>query len=135
LPVSYSSEEYPDLARAIERHFPDPEKRIDTWARRFLLERDQTEIMPLLETMTRTIMEEFTYIPREDEGVQTPLDTLARQSGTCRDYALFMMEAVRSLGLAARFVSGYLYDPALEGFDSGVVGAGSTHAWVQVYLP
>ena len=135
LPVSYSSQEYPDLARAIERHFPDPEKRIDAWARRFLLERDQTEIMPLLETMTRTIKEEFTYIPRETEGVQTPLDTLDSQTGTCRDYALFMMEAARSLGLAARFVSGYLYDPALEGFDSGMVGAGATHAWVQVYLP
>ena len=46
-----------------------------------------------------------------------------------------MMEAVRSLGLAARFVSGYLYDPALDGAGPGLQGAGSTHAWVQVYLP
>jgi transglutaminase-like putative cysteine protease len=135
LPISYSSQEYPDLARAIERHYPDPDKRIDSWARRFLLHSDQTEIWPLLETMTATIKDEFTYIPREKEGVQTPLHTLDWQSGTCRDYALFMMEALRSLGMAARFITGYLYDPALEGFDNGVVGAGSTHAWVQVYLP
>jgi transglutaminase-like putative cysteine protease len=46
-----------------------------------------------------------------------------------------MMEAVRSLGLAARFVTGYLYDPALDGAGAGVVGAGHTHAWVQAYLP
>jgi transglutaminase-like putative cysteine protease len=135
LPVSYSSQEYPDLARTIERHYPDPDKVIDSWARRFLLQHDQTEIWSLLEMMTATIKEEFVYIPRESEGVQTPLQTLEWKTGTCRDYALFMMEALRSLGMAARFVTGYLYDPALEGFDSGVVGAGSTHAWVQVYLP
>ena len=135
LPVSYSSQEYPDLARSIERHYPDPEKRIDTWARRFLLDHDQTEIWPLLEAMAQTIKDEFTYIPRETEGVQTPLDTLTRHAGTCRDYALFMMEALRSLGMASRFVTGYLYDPALEGDQNALVGVGATHAWVQVYLP
>ena len=46
-----------------------------------------------------------------------------------------MMEAARSLGIAARFVSGYLYDPAFDGADGGIVGAGDTHAWVQLYLP
>jgi transglutaminase-like putative cysteine protease len=57
------------------------------------------------------------------------------KSGSCRVYALLMMEAVRSVGLAARFVSGYLYDPAIDGNESDTVGSGSTHAWVQVYLP
>ena len=46
-----------------------------------------------------------------------------------------MMEAVRALGFAARFVTGYLYDPALDGGPPDVQGAGATHAWVQVYLP
>ena len=46
-----------------------------------------------------------------------------------------MIEAVRSLGFAARFVTGYLYDPALDGGPAGTQGAGATHAWVQVYLP
>jgi transglutaminase-like putative cysteine protease len=75
--------------------------------------------------------------------VRTPTDTLRHASGSCRDFALFMMEAVRSLGLAARFVSGYLYDdvlppaalPEAAPADAAVVGGGATHAWVQVYLP
>ena len=47
-----------------------------------------------------------------------------------------MMEAVRRLGIATRFVSGYLYDPALDGADgAATVGAGATHAWLQAYLP
>jgi transglutaminase-like putative cysteine protease len=74
-------------------------------------------------------------------GVQTPAETLALGRGTCRDLALLMMEACRSLGMAARFVSGYLYDPALDlgvesaGEGAPVRGAGDTHAWVQIYLP
>ena len=57
-------------------------------------------------------------------------------SGTCRDFALFLMEAVRSLGFAARFVSGYLYDEDQVGdSEDGVVGGGATHAWAQIYLP
>ncbi|MBB3065287.1 MULTISPECIES: transglutaminase family protein [Limibacillus] len=135
LPISYSSEEYPDLARTIERQYHDSEKKIDAWARKFRNETGPTDIWILLEQITKQIRNEFQYIPREDEGVQAPLETLARQTGTCRDYALFMMEALRSLGMAARFVTGYLYDPALEGGDNGTVGAGATHAWVQVYLP
>ena len=59
--------------------------------------------------------------------------TLARRRGTCRDFALLMIEAVRALGLAARFVSGYVYVPDRD--DPDVLGGGSTHAWAQVYLP
>ena len=77
---------------------------------------------------------------RDAEGTQTPAETLALKSGTCRDYALLMMEAVRRLGMAARYVSGYLYDPALDKDENndGIVdvqGAGSTHAWLHVFLP
>ena len=68
-------------------------------------------------------------------GTQTPLETLDLGSGSCRDFALFMMEAVRSLGLAARFVSGYLYDETLLEAGAGVIGGGTTHAWMQVFLP
>jgi transglutaminase-like putative cysteine protease len=60
---------------------------------------------------------------------------MSRGSGTCRDFALFMSEAVRGRGRAARFVTGYLYDPAIDGEGPGLQGAGATHAWVQVYLP
>jgi len=72
---------------------------------------------------------------REREGVQSPLETLELRSGSCRDLAVFMMEAARSLGLGARFVSGYLYDEHLVGAAGGMVGTGATHAWVQVFLP
>lgn len=62
------------------------------------------------------------------------METLALRSGTCRDYAVLMMEAARSLGLAARFVSGYIYSP-MVGAGLGRASAGHTHAWVRVYLP
>ena len=83
--------------------------------------------------MTHGIRKAFTYRKRHEHGTQHPLDTLQTRSGTCRDYALFMIEALRRLGIAARFVSGYLFIPGDRAH--GYVGGGSTHAWVQVYLP
>lgn len=136
IPFSYPASEVPDLGRTIERHYSDPERRVTEWTRRFLgggLGGIDTEMF--LTSVTQGIRQEFDYAVRHEPGVQTPLETLQLGSGTCRDYALFMMEAVRSVGLAARFVSGYLYDPALDGGVGDVTGAGSTHAWVQVYLP
>ncbi len=137
-PFSYSSEEIPDLGRTIERHYPDPERRVDAWAKTLVQDGgDGLETGALLGRMTRAIKERFAYRQRFSIGVQSPVETLDQASGTCRDLALFMMEAVRSLGLAARFVSGYLYDPALDGGGDGpeLLGLGATHAWVQVYLP
>jgi transglutaminase-like putative cysteine protease len=79
-------------------------------------------------------------VSRDSEGTQTPHETLTRKSGTCRDFALLMMEAARRLGIAARYVSGYLYDPALDRDENNdgiidVQGAGATHAWLHVFLP
>jgi transglutaminase-like putative cysteine protease len=91
--------------------------------------------LDVLIAMTNAIKTEFGYCRRDAAGVQTPSQTLALRSGSCRDLAVFMMEAVRSLGLAARFVSGYLYYERLVGSSSGLVGGGATHAWLQVYLP
>ena len=62
-------------------------------------------------------------------------ETLRTKSGTCRDYAWLMIETLRRLGFAARFVSGYIYDAALDGGQAGMIGSGATHAWVQVFLP
>jgi len=136
IPFSYPAREVPDLGRTIERHYPDPDRRVTEWTRRFLgggMGGIDTEMF--LTSVTQGIKQEFDYAVRNEPGVQTPTETLELGSGCCRDYALFMMESVRSVGLAARFVSGYLYDPALDGGVSDVTGAGSTHAWVQVYLP
>jgi len=135
MPFSYASEEIPDLGRTIERHYPDPEHKVDAWARRFLESEGAKDTNAVLVAMTRAIKQEFAYSTRSQNGVQTPLRTLESGAGTCRDFALLMMEAVRSIGLAARFVTGYLYDPMLDGAGAGVVGAGHTHAWVQIYLP
>ena len=123
-PFAYSAEEVPDLGRTIERHYPDPEHRVDEWARRLATSPGETDTQALLVDMTAAIRRDFRYEAREAEGTQTPVETLALRPGTCRDFALFMMEAARSLGFAARFVSGYLY-------DDQAVGGGATHAWVQ----
>ena len=89
--------------------------------------------MALLRKITLGIREQLTYSRRYERGVQTPAETLAKGTGTCRDYAFLMMEGVRSLGLAARFVSGYIFVPGAG--DAPVRGGGATHAWLQVYLP
>jgi transglutaminase-like putative cysteine protease len=83
--------------------------------------------------MNNGIRQSLTYVAREESGIQDPIQTLRLGSGSCRDFAVLMMEAVRSLGLAAQFVSGYLYVP--EKGRAGRVGGGATHAWLRVYLP
>lgn len=131
-PFTYSSEEMPDLLRSIERQHPDPLREVDKWARRFLSPHGKTDTLGLLIAMTKTIREEFTYVGRPEKGTQTPRETLARGRGTCRDFAMLMIEAVRALGFAARFCSGYLYNPTATERRRG---GGNTHAWVRVYLP
>lgn len=136
IPFSYPLKEVPDLGRTIERHFPDPERMVTNWARKFLQGSfGEVSTENFLLALTTGIRDEFSYEIRHEPGVQNPVETLSRKAGSCRDFAVLMMEAVRSVGLAARFVSGYLYDPAIDGKQSETVGAGSTHAWVQVYLP
>ncbi len=131
-PFAYGAEDMPDLLRSIERHHPDADGRVAAWARRFLRWNGPTPVLQLLADMTRAIREEFSYAKRLHGGAQSPAETLERRSGACRDYAVLMIEAARSLGLAARFVSGYIYAGAA---GSGRKGGGHTHAWVQVYLP
>jgi transglutaminase-like putative cysteine protease len=131
-PFAYDEEEMPDLARSIHRAFDDPERKIELWARQFVRSDGQTLTQDLLTDITHAIRREFVYRRRYQPGVQEPLETLRNGMGTCRDFALFMIEAVRSLGYAARFVSGYLH---VRSGEHDRVGGGSTHAWVQVYLP
>lgn len=134
LPFSYPDSEIPDLGRTIERHYSDPEGRVIEWARKFLDE-GTSDTESFLRNLNASFRSEFTYRERHEPGVQLPVETLNSRCGSCRDYAVLMMEAVRSVGLAARFVSGYLFDPAMGSLESDVTGAGATHAWMQVYLP
>ena len=132
-PFTYGAEERPDISRLIERQYLDPEHQLDKWVRRFTRYGQQIDTGELLMTLTYAIKESFTYIRRQERGTQDPLLTLNSGKGSCRDFAVLMMEAVRTLGFAARFVSGYLYVPQNEG--EAHVGGGNTHAWCQVYLP
>lgn len=132
-PFTYASEEMPDLLRSIERQHLDPQRDVDTWVRRFLSRDGATDTLAMLTAMTTAIRREFTYVSRAEKGTQTPIETLRRRKGTCRDYAVLMIEAARALGFAARFVSGYVYSPG--GGRETRLGGGNTHAWVRVYLP
>lgn len=145
-PFSYPMEEIPDLGRTIERHYADPTHAVDLWAKQFVGggggndngyggDSGPADTLEMLTAMTKAVARDIRYVRRYDVGTQAPAQTLDLGTGTCRDMALLMMEAARGLGFAARFVSGYLYDPALDGAESGIVGAGDTHAWVQIYLP
>jgi len=151
-PFLYDEEEFPDLVQFITPQYGDPQGELTAWALNFLDAEGPTPTFRILSGMTHGIREAFTYRRRHEQGTQLPLDTLQTRSGTCRDYALFMIEALRRLGIAARFVSGYLsisgdraqddgaqdygaQDFGAQDYDGGHVGGGSTHAWVQVYLP
>jgi transglutaminase-like putative cysteine protease len=135
MPFAYAPEDLPDLLQSMARQHPDPHGAVDAWARRFVRRGGRTPLRGLLTTMTQAIHADFRYSKRLEKGAQTPDQTLALKSGSCRDYAILMIEAVRSLGLAARFVSGYVYSPTAAGASDGRIGGGHTHAWARVYLP
>ncbi|WP_395697603.1 transglutaminase domain-containing protein [Methylocella sp.] len=131
-PFSYPSQEIADLARLAERQEPDPKGAVDAWARRFVSGPGETRTLKLLSDMTHAIKDELKYGARHEEGTQSAAETLERGTGTCRDFAVLMMEAARALNLAARFVTGYLYEEDTRG---ELRGGASTHAWCSVYLP
>jgi transglutaminase-like putative cysteine protease len=130
-PFSYARDDQPDLAQALQRRSPAAD--IDRWAASFLPPSGSICTIALLRAMTVGIREQLAYRRRTEPGVQAPSETLRCGSGSCRDFALLMIEGVRSLGLAARFVSGYIFVPDVE--PSNTLGRGATHAWLQVYLP
>jgi transglutaminase-like putative cysteine protease len=133
VPVQYSPDEWTDLAGYLRPHADDPDGSVAAWAKSFVAgDQDRTaDVLVRLLAAFRS----FNYRARDLEGTQSPGETLRTKSGTCRDFAWLMIETLRRLGFAARFISGYLYDAALDGGDVGMTGSGSTHAWVQVFLP
>jgi transglutaminase-like putative cysteine protease len=134
VPVQYTPDEWIDLAPFMRPHAEDPDGSVAAYAKSFVIgDRDVT--LDVLQRMMDNLWDRLTYQSRETEGTQFPGETLRLGSGTCRDYAWLMIEALRRLGFACRFVSGYLYDEALDGGEVGMTGSGATHAWLQVYLP
>ena len=92
-------------------------------------------VFDFVQRLNETIHSQFLYGERAEEGTQAPAATLAF-GGTCRDFAWLMVEALRRMGSAARFVTGYLYAPRLDpSVGGGLRGAGATHAWCEVFLP
>jgi len=134
VPVQYTPDEWTDLAGYLRPHAEDADGSLAAWAKSFVAG-DQDRAVDVLRRMLRIFRDGFRYQARDEEGTQTPGETLRLRSGTCRDYAWLMIEALRRLGFASRFVSGYLYDGAVDGGAVGVCGAGATHAWLQVFLP
>jgi len=127
-PFPFEPEERLDLLPYRTHSWPSDTKRLKQWVARFWNPGTSVETFVLLDQMNKAIVEDFAYRMREEPGVQTPAKTLALQSGSCRDFATLFIEACRYLGLAARFVSGYLHNP-------GSTQHGSTHAWSEIYLP
>lgn len=132
-PFAYEPDEATDLERTIVRHYPDPGDEVGKWARQFVPMGPDARTGHVLMTLCFAIHDCFSYSRRSEHGTQPPTETLRLRSGSCRDFALLMMEATRSLGLAARFVTGYIYVQDRDG--SITLGGGSTHAWCQVYIP
>ena len=135
MPPAYPSAERLALMPFLLPSYADESHQVRTWAQPFLAPGTAAINGPrsTISAMTQAIRDGFEYRVREEEGVQTPQQTLDLKSGSCRDFATLMIDALRHLGIAARFVSGYLYVPAAQGGAN--VGGGATHAWVQCYLP
>jgi transglutaminase-like putative cysteine protease len=130
-PFRYSDDEWTDLGALTIQQYPDPAGRLAKWARAFV-GGDRTDTLALLKDLSVGVSGWIGYQSREDEGTQSPIQTLDRGWGSCRDFAVLFVEAARCLGFGARIVSGYLFNP-----DQSLVGAtdgGSTHAWGEVFV-
>jgi transglutaminase-like putative cysteine protease len=128
-PFHYQPDERVDLIPYEMTLYPEDSQPLSQWLRALWQPGELIETYALLERINQAIVNDFEYWMREEPGVQSPAVTLSRGYGSCRDFATLFIEACRYIGLAARFVSGYLYNPG------GSNKQGSTHAWSEVYLP
>ena len=131
-PFTYSPDELTDLGALARPQYRDQGHRLRIWVQSLVAKRP-TDTLALLKDISNTITRDIRYQSRETEGTQGPLETLDRGWGPCRDFAVLFAEAVRTLGIAARLVSGYLFN---RGGDlAGTTGSGATHAWAEVFIP
>jgi transglutaminase-like putative cysteine protease len=128
-PFVYDLDDWPDLALALSPAHGDAAGEVAGFARRFAPANGAGRVGETLMAMTHAIHEDFAYERRLHDQPRSPCETLDRRAGSCRDFAVLMIDAARRLGIAARFVSGYLCAAP------GRVGGGHTHAWAQVFLP
>lgn len=128
-PVPYDAWDLIDLASSLAPAHSDIDGRLAYWVGPFVSAHGRVGALAILAAMTRAIQRGFTYSRRLSGSAQSPAQTLATGSGTCRDFAVLLMEAARALRMPARFVSGYIRSGGQH------QGGGHTHAWVRVYLP
>ena len=128
-PVTFSGLESVIASAYQKTTYPDDVARIRGWVDETIAWDATRGAEEAVAAVTQAIRSMVTYRRREEKGVQTPSETLDRKSGSCRDMATLMLEALRALGLPSRFASGYLDCVASE------AGRASTHAWAEAYLP
>lgn len=127
-PFTYDHELRTDLLHLSRNLYVRDVDRIRDWLNPFWHPGKRVDTIELLQELTTTIYRTFRYRRRLEKGVQSPAETLEHNSGSCRDFATLFMEACRFLGLAARFVSGYMY-------HAEITGRMSMHGWAEIYLP
>jgi len=132
LPFEYRGDDVDDLAPYLRPQHPEDSPAIRDWLRPFLDAQGRGKTLQFLLAVNESIPAGFGYSRRDEPGIQTPAETLRSRSGTCRDFALLFMEAARHMGLAARYVSGYLCSADDRQPD---VATNATHAWAEIYLP
>jgi len=131
-PFVYSADEWTDLGALTQPQYLDADGRLRRWVEGFVMGRP-TDTLSLLKDIGNGVFTQISYRSRESEGTQSPIETLDLGSGSCRDFAVLLAEAARTLGVGSRIVSGYLSDR--DGDSLGSAGSGSTHAWVELYVP
>lgn len=131
-PFLYSRDDLADLGSLASPQYQDDAGRLSDWVEGFVMQRP-TDTLSLLKDVANGVTAQINYQSRETEGTQGPLETLDRGWGSCRDFAVLFAEAARTLGFGARLVSGYLFNPNDD--KIGSAGDGSTHAWVEVFVP
>jgi transglutaminase-like putative cysteine protease len=127
-PFEYEVEERIALGPYLELVYSDDPSLTD-WLSPFGDLPADTETFSILDRLNHRIQADFGYEIRETEGVLAPGEMLHLGKGSCRDMAAFFVEVCRRLGIAARFVSGYVHGPATE------AGGAASHAWAEIYLP
>ena len=131
-PFLLAEDELTDLGALRLQSYLDSTGQLRKWAQDFVAG-NRTGTLALLKDICTGVATRVAYEVRKEDDAQSPEQTLARSRGSCRDFAVLFVDAVRSLGFGARIVSGYLHDPDQEAVGSE--GSGSTHAWAEVYVP
>jgi transglutaminase-like putative cysteine protease len=130
-PFAYAPEDAAVLAPYLVGTPPTADQRaqLTRWLGTLWQPSERIQTYALLQRLNSHIHQTLSYRVREEPGVQDPTETLARGTGSCRDWAYLFMEAARLLRVASRFVSGYLSSPP------STTNFGATHAWAEVFLP